>query len=191
MLPDAPLSNRRLAVFSVIVLLAATLRGATADEPPAPPASVPPLLAQSLTPLLSEWITHSRDAAVAAGVAPIPPGIRAALEGYVPSEILDKARWRVGGTGETSLQAQLFRFGYAPAVTLDHVVIFARESDALDDPTLWVHELRHVMQYAEWGVSQFAARYLLNYEAVEKEAAEYRWQWMKLTDRVPKVSASE
>jgi hypothetical protein len=44
------------------------------------------------------------------------------------------------------------------------------------------------MQYAEWGVTDFAARYVRDYEAVEREAAEYRWQWMKLTNRVPNTA---
>jgi hypothetical protein len=168
------------------LLLTVTVGVARADELP-PPASIPPLLAQSFATLLSDWIIHSRDSAIAQGVAPIPAGIRAALEGYVPASILERVRWRVGG-GETSLQAQLFRFGYAPAVTFDHVVIFEREANALNDPKLWVHELRHVMQYAEWGVPDFAVRYVRDYEAVEREAAEYRWQWMKLTNRIPNTA---
>ncbi len=154
------------------------------------PDSIAPLLAESLTPILRDWIVQSRDAAVAQGVERIPGAIRAALHGYVPDDILDRVRWRVGGAGEMTLQQNLFRFGYAPAVTLDHVVVFERESDALNDPKLWAHELKHVMQYAEWGVTDFAARYLRDYEAVEKEAAEYRWEWMKLTDRVPKVAGT-
>lgn len=168
------------------LVLAVSMGVAHAAEPP-PAASIPPLLAQSLTPLLSDWIIRSRDSAIAQGVSPIPADIRAALEGYVPASILERVRWRVGG-GEASLQGQLLRFGYAPAVTLDHVVIFEREANALNDPKLWVHELRHVMQYAEWGVTEFAARYLRDYEAVEKEAAEYRWQWMRLTNRVPNAA---
>jgi hypothetical protein len=160
-----------------------------ADEPMLGPGNVPPLLAQSLTPLLSDWIIQSRDAAIVQGVAQIPRDIRAALAGYVPDEVLERVRWRVGG-GEMSLQENLFRFGYAPAVTLGHVVIFQHEHEALGDPKLWAHELKHVMQYEEWGIPQFAARYLNDYEAVEKEAAEYRWQWMKLTGRIPKPASA-
>lgn len=163
-------------------------------EPPVdrlPQAFAESALGQSLAILLGDWIARSRDSALAQGVRPIPSDVRAALTGYVPEEVLDRVRWRVGGGGELlSLQENLFRFGYAPAVTLDYVVIFQDERIALEDPKLWAHELKHVMQYAEWGVAQFAARYVRDYEAVEREAAEYRWEWMTLTGRVPPVPAS-
>jgi hypothetical protein len=103
----------------------------------------------------------------------------------VPAAILDRVRWRVGGAGDMSVQENLFRFGYAPAVTLDYVVVFQHEQDALQEPKLWVHELRHVMQYQDWGVAAFAARYLQDYAGVEKEASEYRWQWMKMEGLTP------
>jgi hypothetical protein len=148
-------------------------------------SNLTPLVAQTLTPLLSDWIVQSRDAALAQGVRSIPAAIRSALLGYVPEPILERVRWRVGGAGELSLQENLFRFGYSPAVTLDYVVIFQSEEDAVTDPKLWVHELRHVMQFADWGVPVFAARYLQDYAAVEEEAAEYRWQWMKLAGLIP------
>ena len=186
MLAHAALTIRSFGVASALAVLVGA--GARADEPTPAPATIPPLVAQSLTPILGDWIAQSRDAAIAQGVERIPSAIRTALQGYVPDHVLERARWRVGGAGEMSLQENLFRFGYAPAVTLDHVVIFEREVDALTDPKLWVHELKHVMQYAEWGVMEFAARYLSDYEAVEKEAAEYRWEWMKRTGRVPKVA---
>jgi hypothetical protein len=140
--------------------------------------------------MLADWILDSRDAAIAHGVEPVPRAVRAALGGYVPEETLERARWRVGGSGEMSLQQQLFRFEYSPAVTLDYVVVFQNREDA-EDPKLWVHELKHVMQYAEWGVSGFAARYLTDYEAVEHDAAEYRWEWMKRAGLVPPVAAGD
>jgi hypothetical protein len=134
--------------------------------------------------MLAEWIRQSRDAAIADGVELIPEHVRAALSGYVPTEVLDRVHWRVGGSGETSLQQQLFRFEYSPAVTLDHVVVF-QHREAVNDPKLWVHELKHVMQYQEWGIDGFAARYIADYEAVEHDAAEYRWEWMKREGLVP------
>lgn len=165
-----------------------------ADEPAEGPvlsaSDISPLVAQALTPLLSDWILQSRDAAVTQGVDTIPADIRAALAGYVPAAILDRVRWRVGGAGEMSVQENLFRFGYAPAVTLDYVVVFQHEKDAREDPKLWVHELRHVMQYADWGVPEFAARYLRDYAGVEEEASEYRWQWMKQEGLIPAPSTS-
>ncbi len=171
---------------------------AAADDPPgtpppgAPAPSTPERSAalgmDALSPLLAHWIESSRDAALAAGVEPLPASVHRALEGYVPEAILDRVRWTVSSGPETSLQRNLFRFGDAPAVTLDYVVVFVDRNDASQDPKLWAHELKHVMQFAEWGVDGFAARYLRDYQAVESEAAEFRWQWMKQTGRVPKPS---
>jgi hypothetical protein len=137
------------------------------------------LLAQAL----SEWIVIERDAALERGVAPIPPEVREVLAGYVREEILAVARFRVDDTAASGYPT-FFRVGAAPAVTLDYVVIFASAEHAAD-PTLWVHELYHVGQYRDWGIGGFAERYLADYEAVEHDAAEFRWQWMKATGRVP------
>jgi hypothetical protein len=144
-----------------------------------------PAVVQTLTPLLSEWIVRSRNAAVAQGVAEIPPAIRKSLAGYVPDATLDRVRWRTGGGGTMSLQANVFAFGDVPAVTLDYVIVFSDEKAALSDPKLWAHELKHVMQFAAWGVAGFATRYLRDDEGVETEAAEYRWEFMKLRGLTP------
>ena len=90
-----------------------------------------------------------------------------------------------------SLQQGAFRLGYAPAITLDHVVVFESRAVAVNDPSLWVHELKHVMQYRDWGIEEFAARYLEDYAAVEREAAEYRWEWVKRTDWLERRKAPE
>jgi len=74
-------------------------------------------------------------------------------------------------------------------VTLDYVVVFEDREAALTDPKLWAHELKHVMQYAEWGVAGFASRYLTDHAAIEREAVEYRWELMKLRGLVPPVPA--
>ena len=172
------------------LLLAGLVRADDIPEVPRGPSGLSPAVVQTLTPVLADWIARSRDAAIRQGVAEIPPDIRAMLEGYVPDATLDRVRWRVGGAGEMSIQQNVFAFGDAPAVTLDHVIVFSEEKAALEDPKLWAHELRHVMQFADWGVAGFAARYLRDYEAVEGEAAEYRWQFMKLKGLVPPPSGA-
>jgi hypothetical protein len=157
--------------------------------PPAaqvPDVELGPVVAQSLAPVLAAWIVAARDSAKAAGVEPIPASIRAALADYVPDEILERVRWREGGA-ELSLAQSAVRFGDVPAMTLDDVVVFRESSVALEDPKLWAHELKHVMQFAEWGVQGFALRYLEDYEAVEAEAAEFRWQFMKRAGLIPPV----
>jgi hypothetical protein len=136
-----------------------------------------------LAPSLGQWIIVERDAALKRGVEPIPPEIREVLTGFVAEKILDVARFRVDDSAY-SMYPAFFRLGGTPAVTLDYVVIFDSAEHAAD-PSLWAHELYHVGQYRDWGIDGFAERYLADYEAVEHDAAEFRWQWMKATGRVP------
>lgn len=176
-----------LSIAAILSLVAAALGQNSADPPP---SGLTPMMVQSLSPLLASWIAYERDAAKKQGVEPIPKAIRAALEGYVPEPILDRVRWREGA-GELSLPQNVLRFGHVPATTLDDVVVFADRHAALEDPKLWAHELKHVMQFAEWGVDGFATRYLTDYEAVEREAAEFRWEFMRRAGLIPKVPGAE
>ena len=127
---------------------------------------------QATAPLLQELIARSRDEALSAGVSPVPESIRANLQGFIPSEILNVARYRVGGGGDLTLQVNAIRYGEAAAITLDYVIVFASDNDALYNPTLWTHELTHVGQYQRWGIGDFAIRYVRSYESVESEAYE-------------------
>jgi hypothetical protein len=173
--------NAIRSVFTIAFCLA--LMGQTADVVP---PQVAPLssLQRMAVPLLTSAIVESRDAALREGVAGVPRAVRAALQNYVAGTTLDRVRWRVGGSDVLSLQRGLIGFGYAPAVTLDHVIVFESAADARD-PKLWVHELRHVEQFAAWGVAGFAERYIANHAGIETDAAEYRWTWMKITNRTP------
>jgi hypothetical protein len=182
---------RRGALASALLLACAVARADDFPEAPREAKGLSPAVVETLTPLLAEWIDRSRDAALHQGVAEIPPAIRTALSGYVPDETLDRVRWRTGGAGLMSLQQNVFAFGDVPAVTLDYVIVFAEEKPALEDPKLWAHELKHVMQFADWGVAGFAARYLRDDATVENEAAEFRWQFMKLKGLVPPPLHSE
>jgi uncharacterized protein DUF4157 len=157
---------------------------ATADD-----SSIGAALKATASALLASWITTSRDAALEQGVARIPPSIRASLAGYVPDKTLTRVRWRAGGSWDVLTQSA-FSFKDAQAVTLDYVVVFASEHDALNDPKLWAHELKHVMQFEEWGVAGFAARYVNDNVAVESEATEYRWEFMKQRGLVPPPSVA-
>ena len=127
---------------------------------------------QAGAPALQELIARSRDDALNQGVRAIPPQIRANLEGFIPARSLDVVRYRVKGGGDLTLQVNSIRYGEARAITLDYVVVFASEQDALYNPTLWAHELTHMGQYQRWGIKDFSIRYLRNYEAVEREAYE-------------------
>jgi hypothetical protein len=144
-------------------------------------------MVEALAPLLAGWIASERDAAKEQGVEPIPASIRAALAGYVPEAVLDRVRWREGAS-ELSLPQNVIRFGDTPAVTLDDVIVFRERRTALEDPTIWAHELKHVMQFKEWGIDSFSMRYLSDSGAVEQEAWDYRWEFMKQAGLVPEVA---
>jgi uncharacterized protein DUF4157 len=178
--------NRGLGLFAALTLF---VRVAGADPTdgaqPAPPSSS---FMTAMAPLLARWIEGSRDAALEQGVEKIPKSIRASLEGYVPDATLDRARWRTRGGGDLSLQESAFLLKDAQAITLDYVIVFANEDEARNDPKLWAHELRHVMQFEDWGIEGFATRYLADSAAVEDVASEYRWQFMKLRGLVPAPS---
>lgn len=125
---------------------------------------------QVAAPILKNLILESRDNALRDGVSPIPAQIRANLIGYYPADILDRARYRVRGGGSLALQAGALTYGGQAAITLDYIIVFANEWEALGNPKLWAHELRHVQQVVEWGLDSFAVKYARDYRAVEAEA---------------------
>ncbi|HEY3515532.1 MAG TPA: DUF4157 domain-containing protein, partial [Gammaproteobacteria bacterium] len=168
---------RARAGLSIAACAAATVALGQAPTEPAPQPSSS-LVIEVLAPLLASWIVSEREAAKEQGVEPIPASIRAALKGYVPEPVLDRVRWREGAS-ELSMPQNVIRFGDVPAVTLVDVIVFQERRVALEDPTIWAHELKHVMQFAEWGIDDFATRYLSDAGAVEQEAWDYRWEFMK------------
>ena len=113
-------------------------------------------LVQTTAPLLQEMIARSRDDALRNGVRPIPDAIRQNLTGFVSDKVLNAARYRVKGGGDLTLQVNSIRYGEAQAITLDYVIVFKTENDALYNPSLWVHELAHVDQYQRWGLRDFS-----------------------------------
>jgi hypothetical protein len=138
---------------------------------------------QAGAPVLQEMIARSRDDALQRGVQAIPADIRRNLEGFVDARILNVVRYRVQGGGDLSLQRNAIRYGEASAITLDYVVVFKENNDALYNPTLWVHELRHVRQFQDWGIRDFSIRYLRDYGAVEREAYEEETRYLAWATR--------
>lgn len=135
-----------------------------------------PALRNLLAPVLTTLITDARDLAIESGVEKIPIEIREALIDFVPHDILEDVRWRVDNNP--------LSMGHVSAIAFDHVILFFDADDAFD-PKLWAHEIFHVMQYREWGVDGFVTRYLGDRAAVERDAWDFRWQWMEATNRVP------
>jgi len=136
-------------------------------------------------PLLRDAILRSRQEALSAGTQPIPPAMRERLRGYYRDDLLDRVRWRSGGGSEISLQLHAIQYGDRAAITLNEVVVFAREPDALGDAALWAHELWHVEQFGRWGVGGFAERYVRDYRAVEAEAEQAAAGYLSWLTRRP------
>ncbi len=128
-------------------------------------------------PLLASWLETSRNDSFLKS-EPIPPFIRDALTGYVADDILTRARFLVADSASDTLNLgdMTIRFGQAvngfdiEAITLIDVIVFRSAEAAQNDAALWVHELAHVKQYLDWGVDEFANRYVNNPVAVEDEA---------------------
>ena len=167
-------STRGRAGVSIALCVAATV-ALGQNQPESVSESLSTFMVEALAPLLRELDAHpERDAAKAQGVEPIPASIRAALAGYVPGS---RSRTRsLARRGRRALDAAKRHagFGDTPAVTLDDVIVFRERRTALEDPTIRAHELKHVMQFAEWGIDSFSARYLSDSGAVEQEAWDYR-----------------
>ncbi|MDH0648745.1 DUF4157 domain-containing protein [Pseudomonas sp. GD03858] len=124
-------------------------------------------------------LRQARDEAVASGSAPIPLHIRAQLEPWYDFAVLDAARYRVGDERQISAANALLQNPDVNAVTLIDTIIFRRPADAEDNVALWAHELKHVQQYQELGVEEFARRYTRDYQALEGPAYEIEAQVAK------------
>ncbi|NBA98047.1 DUF4157 domain-containing protein [Pseudomonas sp. R5(2019)] len=116
---------------------------------------------------LENWIVASRNNAVAQGTVAIPEPIRERLLDFYPASVLDAAQYSLGTLDELSAASAVMQNPDTNAVTMIDVIVFRDPQDALTNVALWAHELKHVQQYQEWGVAEFAARYTRDYEAVE------------------------
>lgn len=125
---------------------------------------------------LRDWIVQSRHRLLASGVEPIPLHIRAELEPYFDFAVLDSVRFKVGDPVELNMAHTLMQNPDVSAVTLVDVIVFRDAAEARDDVALWAHELKHVEQYRQLGVDQFAARYARDYRALEAPAYQLQGQ---------------
>lgn len=121
---------------------------------------------------LAGWLKLSRDTAAAGDIQPIPLHIRAQLEAYYDFQVLDAARFKVGDAQQIDAATAMLQNPDVNAVTLVDIIVFRSPEDAQNNVALWAHELKHVQQYQQWGIEEFAARYTRNYEAVEAPAYE-------------------
>jgi len=121
---------------------------------------------------LENWIVQSRDTAAMGDVQTIPLNIRAQLEPYYDLQVLDAVRYKVGDDVELNAAHTMLQNPDINAVTLVDIIVFRSADDAQNNVALWAHELKHVQQYQQWGVHEFASRYTRDYNAVEAPAYE-------------------
>ncbi|MGE0420503.1 MAG: DUF4157 domain-containing protein [Acetobacteraceae bacterium] len=144
---------------------------------------VAPALTEYAAGLLARMVQSAREQAIADGVRPVPPAIYRGLLGFFPPALLQRARFASGrGSGVMTLPSLAFTYGDAAAVTLGDVVLFRDERAAQTDLKLWAHELTHVMQYQRLGMDGFAAAYVRDHAALEKEARETAVKFMTWHD---------
>lgn len=116
---------------------------------------------------LEGWLVESRNSAAAGDIRPIPLNIRVQLEPYYDMQVLESVRYKVGDEGELNAANAVLQNPDVNAVTLIDIIVFRNQDDALNDVALWAHELKHVEQYQQWGVGEFAKRYTRDFNAVE------------------------
>jgi hypothetical protein len=125
--------------------------------------------AQAGAPAFEQWLIQSRNTA-SNGASPIPPHIRQQLQGFYDDDTLNRSRFKIGDAGVFNLANLSIQYGGAGAVTLDNVIVFKNPGDAYNNPVLWAHELKHVQQFRDWGIRDFAIRYIRSWNGVEGEA---------------------
>lgn len=114
------------------------------------------------TPVASAMIA-SRNAAIANGAEMIPEDLRPFLRRWYSDQLLNSIRWTSNWSAlENTLQAAQMSFNReTQAITVLNAVIF-RDDQVAQDPAIWAHEIVHVEQYADWGVTEFARSWVNN-----------------------------
>jgi hypothetical protein len=120
-------------------------------------------------PVLAQAIRHAEAQASRAGARPIPAPMVEILAPHFDAEILQSVRWTIG-TGRIDLGTFLTeQYMDEGAVALNRQVVFSSER-LTENVWIWAHELAHVEQYRRKGVNGFAAAYIADWQAIEREA---------------------
>ena len=138
---------------------------------PSPLAALTQTVSALFGPPLAETIRSTRDRVYPQG-RPIPVALRRQLAPFFPRTVLEQVRYATAWDPTADLLPALF-MGSSPksAMTLGDVILF-RDAHGVTDPLLWAHELTHVLQYQQLGVTAFATRYLERGWELEAEAME-------------------
>ncbi|MGY1520254.1 eCIS core domain-containing protein [Luteimonas sp. A482] len=145
--------------------------------------------AQAGAPVFEQWLAQSRDNSIN-DASPIPPHIKQQLSGFYDEDVLQRARFRIGDAGVFNLASLSVQYGGAEAVALIDVIVFKNAGDAYNNPILWAHELKHVQQFRDWGVRDFAIRYLRSWNGVEGEAYAAQSSYVNWSDQMAQVDHS-
>lgn len=120
-------------------------------------------------PVLAQAILHGEAQASRAGARPIPEPIARILAPHFKADLLKTVRWTIG-TGRVDLGTFLTeQYMDEGAVALNRQVVFSSER-LTRNVWIWAHELAHVEQYRRMGVNRFAAAYIADWQAIEREA---------------------
>ena len=128
--------------------------------------NLPPAMVSQLSAMVETYIAESRTK-YASQAVPLTDAQRAAMQPFFPAEVLDSARLcvlrdaRVPNPSMYSMAKMmgirnLPDFSDMAAITFVDVIV-SHEEFTYD---LLFHELVHVVQYAQLGVKEFAARYV-------------------------------
>ncbi|MFN3818580.1 DUF4157 domain-containing protein [Blastomonas sp.] len=130
-------------------------------------------------PVLAQAIRHAETQASRAGAQSIPEPMTRVLAPYFDAELLASVRWTIGA-GRLDLGTLLTdQYMDEGAVALNRQVVFSSER-LTENVWIWAHELAHVEQYRRMGINRFAAAYIRDWQAIEREA----------TDRANQVTAA-
>lgn len=125
--------------------------------------------ANVISETLAAALQRSRDT-VRPESKPIPDAVKKELMPFYSEALLKDVRYTIGDTSQAGLAGFAIRNGRAAAVTLVDTIVFKDES-YVSSLALWAHEMHHIQQYSDWGLSGFAARYAFGWSEVEAEAS--------------------
>lgn len=120
-------------------------------------------------PVLAQAIRHAEAQSSRAGARSIPAPMAETLAPYFDRKLIGSVRWTIG-TGRVDLGTFLTeQYMDEGAVALNRQVVFSSER-LTQNVWIWAHELAHVEQYQRKGINGFAAAYIRDWQAIEREA---------------------
>jgi hypothetical protein len=118
---------------------------------------------------LAEAIRFSRMQALKGRSHQLTDELKELYRPYFPDEVIDGTRWTLADR-RVGLGSLLAGWHYEEgAVTLDDVIVFSNRN-AAEHRALVAHELTHVLQYHQLGVTDFARLYAQDWPLLEEQA---------------------